>query len=175
MNLDEKKEIVNDLHERFSKSTVVILTENKGLNVAQTNDLRRKLRNTGVDYCVVKNTLLNRAAEGTGVACIREHFKGPSAVAMSYQDPVAAAKVLTDFIKDNDKLGVRVGVLGGKILNLDAIKALSALPSREVLLSKLLSVMNAVPTGLVRVLSGVPVKMLNVLNAIKDQKEKATS
>ncbi|HAO22041.1 MAG: 50S ribosomal protein L10 [Desulfobacteraceae bacterium IS3] len=175
MNLDKKKEIVNDLHERFSKSTVVILTENKGLNVAQTSDLRRKLRNMGVDYCVVKNTLLNRASEGTGVACIRDYFKGPSAVAMSYQDPVTAAKVLTDFIKDNEKLGVRVGVLGGKVLNLDAIKALSALPSREVLLSKLLSVMNAVPTGLVRVLSGVPVKMLNVLNAIKDQKEKATS
>lgn len=174
MNLDQKKEIVTDLHERFAKSAVVILTENKGLNVAKISDLRRKLQNIGVDYHVVKNTLLVRASENTGVSCIKEHFKGPSAVALGYHDPVAAAKVLTDFVKDNEKLGIRVGVLGNKVLDLNAIKALSALPSREVLLSQLLSVMNAVPTGLVRVLSGVPVKLLNALKAIGEQKEKAT-
>jgi len=172
MNLDQKKEIVTDLHERFSKSAVVILTENNGLNVAQISDLRRKLRNIGVDYQMVKNTLLVRASENTGVSCIKEHFKGPSAVALSYHDPVAAAKILTDFAKDNQKLGIRVGVLGDKVLDSNAIKALSMLPSREVLLSTLLSVMNAVPTGLVRVLAGVPVKLLNALKAIGEQKEK---
>lgn len=173
MNLDRKKEITTDLHERFSKSAVVILTENNGLNVAQISDLRRKLRNIGVDYQMVKNTLLVRASENTCVSRIKEYFKGPSAVAMSYDDPVAAAKVLTDFVKDNQKLGIRVGVLGDKVLDPNAIKALSALPSREILLSTLLSAMNAVPTGLVRVLSGVPVKLLNALKAIGEQKEKA--
>lgn len=174
MNLDEKKEIVKDLHERFAKSDVVILTQYKGLNVAQMSDLRRKLNQAGVDYQVAKNTLLVRASEDTGVACLKEQFKGPSAVAMAYKDPVAAAKVLTDFVKTNDKLVIRSAALNGKILDLKAINALSSLPSREVLLSQLLSVMNGVPTALVRVLSGIPVKMLNVLNAIKEQKEQQT-
>lgn len=175
MNLDEKKEIVGALHERFSKSGVVILTEYKGLNVAKISDLRRKLRQLGADYQVAKNSLLARASEDTGVACIKDYFKGPSAVAIGYHDPVAAAKVLTDFVKDNEKLVIRVGALNGKILNIDGIKALSSLPSREVLLSQMLSVMNGVPTALVRVLSGVPVKLLNALNAVREQKEQATT
>lgn len=175
MNLDEKKEIVSKLHERFSKSDVVILTEYKGLNVAKMSDLRRKLRQSGADYQVSKNSLLARASENTGVACIKDYFKGPSAVAIGYQDPVSAAKVITEFAKENEKLVIRAGALNGKILTPDAIKALSSLPSREALLSQLLSVMNGVPTAFVRVLSGVPVKLLNALNAIKEQKEQATT
>ncbi len=175
MNLDEKKEIVSKLHERFSKSGVVILTEYKGLNVAKMSDLRQKLRQSGADYQVSKNSLLARASENTGVECIKDYFKGPSAVAIGYQDPVSAAKVITEFAKENEKLVIRAGALNGKILTPDAIKALSSLPSREALLSQLLSVMNGVPTAFVRVLSGVPVKLLNALNAIKEQKEQATT
>jgi len=119
----------------------------------------------------VKNTLLVRAAEDTGVAVISDHFKGPSAVVMSDDDPVAPAKVLTDFAKANAKLEIKVGVLNGKAVDPAGIKSLASLPAREVLLAQVLGAMNAVPGSLVRVLAAVPGQLVNVLTAIKDQKE----
>jgi large subunit ribosomal protein L10 len=173
LRLETKKEITAELHEHFSKSAVVIVTDYKGLDVAAVTDLRRKLREADVQYKVVKNTLLARASEGTDKEPLKAYFKGPNAVAFSYTDPVAPAKILCDFVKENDKLDIRVGVLNGKVLDADAIKALSKLPSREQLLAQVLSVMNQVPTSLVTALSDVPRRMVNVLNAIKDQKEAA--
>lgn len=173
VKLDQKKEIVRGLNEKFSSSAVVILTDYKGLDVAKMNDLRRKLREADVEYRVVKNTLLRRAAEGTDVALIADRFTGPSAVAISMADPVAPAKVLTDFARENDKLEIRAGVMEGRAMGPEGIKALSSLPSREVLLGQLLSVMNGVPTSLVRLLSAVPRRMLYLLTAIKEQKETA--
>jgi large subunit ribosomal protein L10 len=171
LNLQEKQNIVAELQDRFAKAKIVIATDYKGLDVTAINDLRRKLREAAVEYKVVKNTLLTRAAQETDAALISDHFKGPSAVALSYDDPVAPAKVLTQFMKDNKKLEIKAGVMNGKALDLDEIKALSALPSREILLAKLLSTMVAVPTGLVSALSDLPRKMVTVLQAIKDQKE----
>ena len=173
MRLEAKQEITKDLHERFAKSAIIVVTDYKGLNVASMNDLRRKLRESDVEFQVVKNTLLVRAAEDTEVALIRDHFKGPSAVAISYDDPVAPAKVLTQFAKENDKLEIKVGVLNGKVLDVQAIKALASLPSREVLLAQFLSTLNAVPTSFVRALAEIPRSLVNVLTAIKDQKEAA--
>jgi large subunit ribosomal protein L10 len=173
VKLVEKQQIVQDLADRFSRSKVVIVTDYKGLDVTTMNSLRSKLREADIDYKVVKNTLLVRAAENTDVALITDAFTGPNAVALSYEDPVAPAKVLTAFAKENKKLEIKIGVLNGKVLSIDDIKALSDLPSREVMLGKLLSVMNGVPTAFVRTLSGVPVNLLNVLQAIKDQKEAA--
>jgi large subunit ribosomal protein L10 len=173
MRLDKKKEIVEELHGKFSKSKIVVLTDYKGLNVAAITVLRKKLRDAGIEYMVVKNSLLARASENTDVEVLREHFKGPSAVAISYDDPVIPAKMLTEFARENDKLEVKVGMISGKLLNLSDLKTLSSLPSREVLLSQLLSAMNGVPTALVRVLNGVPQKLLYVLQAIKDQKSAA--
>lgn len=173
MNLNRKKEITADIHERFSKSRIVIVTDYKGLDVMTMNDLRRKLRDVGVEYKVVKNTLLIRASDDTDAALIRDHFKGPSAIALAFDDPVSPAKVLTEFAKAHEKLEIKAGVMNGKVLELEAIKALSKLPSREVLLAQVLSTMNAVPTSFVRALSDLPRKLLNVLNAIKEQKEAA--
>jgi len=173
LKLDEKQKITEGLHTRFSKSAIVILTDYKGLDVAAISQLRRELRKENVEYQVVKNTLLIRAAEETDVAVIKDHFKGPSAVALSYDDPVAPAKVLTKFAADNAKLEIKIGVMNGKVLDFSEIKALAMLPSREVLLSQLLSVLNGVPTSFVRVLAEVPRSFLNVLTAIKDQKEAA--
>ncbi len=172
MKLDKKKEIVEELHEKFSRSRIVILTDYKGLDVISINSLRSQLRKAEIEFKVVKNTLLIRACEGTEAELIKEKFIGPTAVAISYEDPVAPAKVLTDFAKENDKLEIKSGVLRGKVLKFDDIKALSSLPSREVLLGQVLSAMNGVPTAFVRVLSAVPQQFLNVLMAIKDQKEK---
>ncbi|MBW1898112.1 MAG: 50S ribosomal protein L10 [Deltaproteobacteria bacterium] len=169
----EKEKIVADLHDNFKKSKVVILTDYKGLDVSAISKLRRKLREVDVEYKVVKNTLITKASEDTDAALIKDYFKGPSALALSYDDPVAPAKALVDFAKENDKLEIQVGVMEGKIIDLNEIKALSSLPSQEVLLGQLLSVMNGVPTALVRALNDVPVKLLNVMQAIRDQKESA--
>lgn len=173
MKLDQKVKIVEELHERFKESKVVILTDYKGLDVGSINDLRRKLREENIEYRVVKNTLLRRASEGTDASKIRDDFKGPSAIAMSFDDPVAPARVLTKYAEDNKKFEIRLGVMGDKVLSIDDIKALSSLPNREVLLSRVLSAMIAVPTGLVSALSDVPRRMINVIQAIKEQKEAA--
>ncbi|MFO7714995.1 50S ribosomal protein L10 [Desulfosarcina sp.] len=171
MDIKKKKKITEDLHGRFNKSTLVILTDYKGLDVASLNTLRRKLRDANTEYQVAKNSLLVRASEGNDVSLIKDHFKGPSAIALSYADPVAPAKVLTDFSKENKNFEIKVGVLNGKIVSADGIKALSSLPSREVLLAQVLSTMNAVPTSLVTALSDVPRRLLNVLQAVKEQRE----
>lgn len=171
MNLNGKKQIVEDLHERLKKASIVVLTDYKGLNVESLTKLRQQLREAGVEYKVVKNTFLRRASENTGAAAISDYYEGPSAIAFSYSDPVAPAKVLTKFAETNDKLEIRVAALDGRVLNLDDLKALSKLPSREVLLSQVLSAMQAVPTNFVSVLSAVPRSLVNVVNAIKDKKE----
>jgi large subunit ribosomal protein L10 len=173
MKLDRKKEVVAELKEKFSRARVVILTDYKGLNVGNINDLRKRLWDVDVEYRVVKNSLLTRAADGTGVEELKDHFIGPSAVALSYDDPVAPAKVLSQYAKENDKLGLRAGVLNGKLLDETRIKALADLPSRETLLAQLLGAMHEVPAGFVRAIAGVPRGLLNVLQAIKDQKEAA--
>lgn len=171
MKLEKKKEIVKNLHEKFARSKVVIVTDCKGLDVAAMNDLRRKLREFEVEYKVAKNSLLIRASEETDVELIKECFKGPSAVALSYDDPIAPAKVLIRFSNEHEKLKIKTGVMNGKVIDLNAIKAMSALPPREVLLGQFLSVANGVPAGFVRVLNAVPVKFLNLLQAVKEQKE----
>ena len=173
MKLSQKKQIAEDLQQRFSRSKVVIVTDYKGLDVTTLNLLRKKLRDLDIEYKVAKNTLLIRASQETEVAVIADIFKGPNAVAISYEDPVAPAKVLTEFAGQHKALEIKAGVMGGKVLDLDAIKALSTLPSREVLLGQLLSAFNGVPTNFVRTLSAIPVKFLNVLEAIKAQKEAA--
>jgi large subunit ribosomal protein L10 len=173
MKLDKKKEITEEIREKFSRAQIVILTDYKGLNVEHITDLRQKLRQADVEYKVVKNTLLRRAAPGTPAEPLRDSFVGPSAVAMSYTDPAAPAKVLTEFAKTHSKFEIRSAAMAGELLSTDAIKQLSSLPSREILLGQVLSVMNAVPTSFVRVLSEIPRQMLNVLTAIRDQKTPA--
>lgn len=173
LRLEEKKELVNDLKEKLSRSKILIATDYKGMNVEAITDLRKKLRESGVEYRVVKNTLLVRATEGTDFAVIKNLFKGPTAVAFSYDDPVAPAKVLTEFAKQNEKLEIKGAALDGRALDVNAIKALSSLPPKEILLAQMLGALNAVPTGFVRVLSAVPQSLLYVLQAIRDKKESA--
>ena len=173
MKLEQKKKIVDELKDKFAKSKVVIVTDYKGLDVTTINSLRRELRKSEVEYRVVKNTLLTRAVENTDLGLIKDSFKGPSAVAISYEDPVAPAKALTDFAKDHEQLDIKAAVLEGRVLDLAAIKALSKLPSREELIGQLLFAMTGIPTGLVRALGDIPRRWLNVLEAVKHQKEAA--
>lgn len=173
LNQDEKRQLVEALHEKLARSKIVVLTAYKGLNVERMNDLRRKLRSVNVEYQVVKNTLLIRASENTDAALLKDHCKGATAIAMSYDDPVAPAKVLSEFAKDNENLEIKMAVMGGKLLDKNGVKSLSALPSREILLGQVLSAMIAVPASLVRVLNNIPAKLLYALQAIKEQKEAA--
>ena len=171
MNIEDKKQFVEELREQFSKSKVTILTDYKGLDVEAMTELRAKLREAQIGYQVIKNTMLRLASEGTDAELIKDQFKGPSAIAFSYEDPVSPAKILTEFAKANDKLEIKCGVLNGSVMDLEAIKALSSLPSREELLAQVLSAMIAVPTSLVQALNDAPRRIVNVLQAIKDQKE----
>ncbi|CAN2042642.1 Large ribosomal subunit protein uL10 [Candidatus Magnetomoraceae bacterium gMMP-15] len=171
MNLEDKKRIVEDLHKKFSNAAIAIVTDYKGLNVAAITELRKRLREASIDYQVVKNTLLTRASEDTDSALIKDRFKGPCAVALGYDDPAAPAKILTKFAEENNNLEIRAGVMDNKVFEYNDIKALSLLPSRDILLGQMLSALNGVSTGLVRTLSAVPAGFVNVLQAIKEQKE----
>ncbi len=173
MKRSEKQELMEVLHERFSKAKSAVLTDYRGLDTSAMNTLRRQLREASVEYRVVKNTIMSRASDGTDMALLKDFFAGPSAVALSYDDPVAPAKVLVEFSEKNDNLEVKAGVLDGKLVDIEGIKRLAKLPPRDVLLSQLLSVLNGPATALVNVLTGVPRDFLGVLNAIKDQKESA--
>jgi large subunit ribosomal protein L10 len=171
LNREEKAKVVEELSAKFGQASIAIVTDYKGLTVPAFQELRHNLRRNDAEMRVAKNSLLSRAVEGTDFEGLREDFTGTTAVAFSYGDPVSPAKILTDFGKTHPEMTIRSGVLSGKFLNQEAITALSKLPSREVLLGQLLSVMNGVPTGLVRVLSGVPRTFLYALQAVKEQKE----
>jgi large subunit ribosomal protein L10 len=175
VNREEKVAEVAELSDKFAKAKIAIVADYKGLTVPVLQELRHNLRRNDAEFRVAKNTLLIRAVEETDFKGLQEHFVGTTAVAVSYGDPVTPAKVISDFCKDHPELKIRTGLLDGKLLSTDDITALSKLPSKEVLLSQMLSVMNAVPTGLVQVLSGVPRTFLYALQAIKEQKEQAAN
>jgi large subunit ribosomal protein L10 len=173
MNRAQKERDVAKLAEKFKRANIGILTDYQGLNVEQITDLRRKLRGAQAEYRVVKNTLMRRAAKDTGIEPLLEKVQGTCAVALSYADPVAAAKVLIDFAAKQDKLKIKIGVLQGRLLQVAEVEQLAKIPPREVLLAQLLGVLVAVPTSLVRVLNAVPAKMVYALAAIRDEKEKS--
>lgn len=167
---DEKKQLVSELQEKFKRAKAAFVADYKGLKVEQMTALRKSLRDASVELKVVKNTLAIIAVKDAGAEPLKDYFEGTTAVAMSYADPVAAAKILTQFAKDEPKLKLKVGLLGGKVMNLNEIKAFSELPPREMLLGKFVGMLNAVPTGLVGVLSGVPRKFVYTLAAIQTKK-----
>jgi len=170
LNRQSKEDLVAELAERLKVTKAAFLADYRGLNVGKATELRRKLRAAGVEYRVVKNTLLRLAARGTPVACLDAELKGPTAVALVTGDPVAPAKALVEFAKANQKFELKAGMLDGKLLRPEDVKALADLPSREVLLARLLGTLNA-PTGnFVGVLAAIPRSLVQVLSAIKDQK-----
>ena len=175
MNREEKVAEVAELSGKFEKAKIAIVADYKGLTVPVLQELRHDLRRSDAEFRVAKNTLLIRAVEDTEYKDLQEHFVGTTSITVSYGDPVAPTKILADFCKDHPELKIRTASLDGKILSADDVTALSKLPSKEVLLSQMLSVMNAVPTGLVQVLSGVPRTFLYALQAIKEQKEQAAN
>lgn len=170
MNRQEKAVEVENLKARFSQSQLTIVASYKGLNVASVTALRRKLSEKTASFKVIKNRLAKIAAKGTPIEALSPHFKDTAAVVTTGAEITAAAKVLTDFAKENDKLEIKLGLLDGKIINSKDIKALADMPSKEELIVKMLGSLQAPATNLVNVLIQIPRQLVQVLAAVKDQK-----
>lgn len=176
----EKQAIVASLKEQMTSAKGAVFTGYKGLTVAQDAALRRAFREAGVHYHVVKNTLSAIAAKECEFDGLVEHFNGTTAFAYSTEDAIAPAKVISKFIKDNkldktDVLTVKAGLVEGKVINAAEVKALADLPSREVLIAKLLGSMQAPISNTVNVLQGVIRNAVYVLDAVRKQKEEQAS
>ncbi len=169
----EKAAKVAELKEIFSSAKCVVLVDFCGLTVAQDTDLRRKMREAGVAYEVNKNTLIRIAAEQAGVEGLAAILEKNTAVASSAEDAVAVAKVVCEFAKANKQLVVKAGVLDGKVISADEVKALASLPSKEVLIAKMLGSMNAPISGFVNVLQGTIRNVVYALDAVRKAKESA--
>lgn len=169
----EKVAKVAELKELLTSSKCAILVDFCGLTVAQDTVLRRKMREAGVTYSVVKNTLLRIAAEEAGIEGLEPVLEHNTAIAVAPEDPVAVAKIICEFAKENKALKVKIGVLDGKVISADEIKALAALPPKEVLIAKMLGSMNAPISGFVNVLQGTIRNVVYALEAVRKQKESA--
>jgi len=172
VNRQDKQNVVETLHTAWLEANTGVVTHYRGLTVAQMGTLRRDLRSAKVHMQVVKNTLARRAAEGTSFTVTEEFLTGPTAIAYG-NDPVALAKALSDFAKRNEALKILGGVLDGKRLGEADVKALASLPSREVLVAKMLGSMQSPLSGFVRTLNEVPASLARTLAAIRDQKQAA--
>lgn len=170
-NIALKEQKVNEVREILSSSQGVVLLDYRGLTVKEVTALRSNFRKADVHYEVIKNKIVERAAEQLGLNDLIPHLKGPSALAFGAKDPVAPAKIIVDFIKQNKKTQIKAGIVNGKIVDVKSVEALAELPSREVLLAKMMGSMNAPITGLATVLSGTLRSVLYALNALKDSKE----
>jgi large subunit ribosomal protein L10 len=169
-NKELKRQIVAEIKTKLENSSAAVLTDYRGLNVAQVTELRKRMREAGVEYKVLKNTMIRFAAHELGLEGLDPYLEGPTAVAFS-ADPVAPAKIIYDFAKANKALEVKVGVLEGKVIEAAQVKALADLPSREELLAKVVGGMQAPLYGMVSVLSGTLRSFVYALEAVRKQKE----
>jgi large subunit ribosomal protein L10 len=166
-----KEQIIAELHQKLGRASAAILTDYKGLTVAEITSLRDSLAVERIDYQVVKNTLMRLACKQTDASVLEPLLTGTCAVAIAFGDPAVPAKIIKKFSKSNEKLKLKAGALGNRLIDPDQILALADLPPKEELLGKMLGTLNAVPTSLVRVLSGVPRAFVGVLAAIQRQRE----
>lgn len=169
MNKNEKKDAIAELHEKFARAKTAVITGYAGINVEQITELRSKLRASKVEYRVVKNTLARKAAEGTGLEPLKDHFVGPVGIALGYDDVVAPAKVLSEFSKVQAKLVLKIGVLDGKLLQQADIKALASLPSLNALRGKIVGLLQAPASRIVGVLAAPGGQIARVLKAKADK------
>ena len=172
LNRSEKAVVVEEIGARIADAQSIIVAEYRGLEVEAITVLRRKARESGVYLRVLKNTLARRAVAGTPFEVLADQMSGPLIYGVS-DDPVAAARVLNDFAKGNQKLVLKAGAMRNNLLDVDAVKALATMPSREELLAKLLGTMQAPIGQFVRTLNEVPGRFVRTLAAIEKQKAEA--
>lgn len=158
--IEQKKQLVTEIADKFKSSKSTIVVDYCGLTVSEVTELRKQLREAGVEFKVYKNSMTRRAADAVELSELNEALTGPNAIAFSNEDVVAPAKILNDFAKKHEALEIKAGVVEGNIVSVEEVKALAELPSREGLLSMLLSVLQA------------PIRNLAlVTKAVADQKE----
>jgi len=172
LSLEDKKAVVAEVSGQLKDAQAAMLAEYRGLSVAQMTTLRRKAHESKIYLRVVKNTLARRAVDGTSYECLKDAMVGPLAYAIS-ADPVAVAKLLSEFAKDNEQLKIKAAAMSGKLMSLDQVKALATLPGREQLLAQLLGTMQAPIANFVRTLNEVPSKFVRTLAAVRDAKQAA--
>lgn len=171
--LEQKKEEVKQLSEKLKAAKALVLADYRGLTVEQDTELRNALRKAGVEYKVVKNTMTKFAVKENGLEGLEPFLSGPTALALSNDDVVAPAKLLSEYAKKYEKLELKAGVLEGKVIDLEGIKNLAELPPREVLIARVLGGFNAPISGFVNVLNGNIRGLVVALNAIAEQKANA--
>jgi large subunit ribosomal protein L10 len=171
---EQKQKDLDALIEQFKNARAAMLVGFKGMTVPKDQELRNQLREAGISYAVVKNTLARKAAEGTVLEQASDQFKGVTAVALSNSDPVALSKAISKFTKANpDVFSFKVGIVEGSVVALKDVEAIASLPSREELISKVLFLINAQAQRLVTVLSAVPRNLAIVVKQIGEQKSEA--
>ena len=169
----KKEAVVESLSRPFDKAQAVFVADFKGLSMETMLGLRRRVKQSGGEFKVTKNTLVKLAAKGRPTERLSDLMVGNNALGYTEADPAALAKVLQDFAKEQDKFKIKGGILKDRVIDPNQIKALASLPPRDVLLSSMLGSMQAVPAGFVRVLAGVPRKLLYALVAIRYQRAEA--
>jgi large subunit ribosomal protein L10 len=173
IRLEDKKQIVSEVNEAATSALSAVLADYRGVSVSDLTSLRKVARENGVYLRVVRNTLLKRAMASTDFECLNPVLSGPTILAFSMEDPGAAARVLKDFAKGNDKFEVKALSIGGKLLGADQLDALASLPTYDQAVSMLMSVMLAPITKLARTFNEVPTKVTRAVAAVRDQKQAA--
>ena len=153
--LEQKQKQVAEISEKLSNSCAGVVVDYKGINVADDTALRKELREAGIDYFVVKNTILSRAIEGTDLAEMKSVLEGTTAIAISKDDHVAAARILKKFADEHENFSIKAGFLDGKCISLDMIDSLAKLPSREVLLATVLGAFQAPMAAFARAVQAI--------------------
>ncbi len=164
-----KENEVAELKELFDNCQAAIITDYRGISVSEDVALRAKLRDAGIEYRVAKNTLIKIACNNYGSTALDEYLNGPTAIAFA-NDPVAAAKIFSDFVKQSKKTKIKAGLLTGQFVNADSIDALAKLPSREVLLAQVAGGLVAPMASFAGVMSGMLRQLVNVVDAVREQK-----
>ena len=166
--LEQKKQVVAELVEKLKSAQAGVLVDYRGLTVEEDTNLRRKLREAGVEYKVVKNTLTRFAANEVGLTGMDNELNGPTALAISVDDPVAPAKVIADFAKENECLKIKAGFLDGAVISLDEINKLAKTPSRDTLIAQIMGSLNAPVSNLVRTLQALVDNGVEPSEIVKD-------
>ena len=164
-----KEENISALKEALAKATSLVLADFRGITVKNDTALRREFRLSGCKYNVVKNTLLGRAVEGTAMEGLERLFKGPTAIAYSFEDPAAPAKIATKVAKGEEKFVIKGGYVDGKALDAKGVEALSKMPTKDELRSSFLALLVAAPQNFLALLAAAPQQMLGVLQAREQQ------
>ncbi len=173
IRIEDKRQIVAEVNEAAQSALSAVLADYRGVAVEELTALRKAARENNVYLRVVRNTLLKRAVEGTEYECLNEALVGPTILAFSQEDPGAAARVLKDFAKENDKFDVKALAVGGSLLSADQIDVLAKLPTYDQAIATLMSVMLAPVTKLARTAIEVPSKVTRGVAAVRDQKQEA--